>query len=70
MTRSSNRRRFLQMSGSTAAAALTLRPRFGRAASPMLVNDQIRLAFLSCGGRANELMGAFEKVPGVQVVGL
>jgi predicted dehydrogenase len=70
MTRSSNRRRFLQMSGSTAAAALTLRPRSGRAASPMLVNDQIRLAFLSCGGRANELMGAFEKVPGLQVVGL
>lgn len=33
-------------------------------------NDEIRLAFLSCGGRANELMGSFSKVPGVKIVGL
>jgi predicted dehydrogenase len=33
-------------------------------------NDEIRIAFLSCGGRANELMGSFSKVPGVKIVGL
>jgi predicted dehydrogenase len=35
-----------------------------------MANDEIRLAFLSCGGRANELMGSFEKIPTVKVVGL
>ncbi|MBU6387199.1 MAG: Gfo/Idh/MocA family oxidoreductase [Planctomycetes bacterium] len=33
-------------------------------------NDEIRIGFLSCGGRANELMGSFAKVPGVKIVGL
>ena len=33
-------------------------------------NDEIRLAFLSCGGRANELMGSFEKISSVKVVGV
>ncbi|MFM8572924.1 MAG: Gfo/Idh/MocA family protein [Pirellula sp.] len=33
-------------------------------------NDEIRVGFLSCGGRANELMGSFSKVPRVKIVGL
>jgi len=62
-----SRRRFLQ---STAAgfAVSTMAPyASSRALGP---NDELRIAFLSCGGRANELMGAFEKVPGVRIVGL
>ena len=42
-------------------------------ASPSLANlsnDEIRVAFLSCGGRANELMGSFSKISGVKIVGL
>jgi predicted dehydrogenase len=33
-------------------------------------NDEIRLGFISCGGRANELMSAFDKVDGTRVVAL
>jgi predicted dehydrogenase len=35
-----------------------------------LANDEIRLGFISCGGRANELMSAFDKAPGTRVVAL
>ncbi|MEM9825776.1 MAG: Gfo/Idh/MocA family oxidoreductase [Planctomycetota bacterium] len=35
-----------------------------------LVNDEIRLGFISCGGRANELMGRFEKVGGSRVTAI
>ena len=38
-----------------------------RAASP---NEAINLGFISCGGRAGELMGAFGKIAGVRIAGL
>ncbi|MCH5376433.1 MAG: Gfo/Idh/MocA family oxidoreductase, partial [Planctomycetes bacterium] len=38
-----------------------------RAASP---NDTINLGFISCGGRAGDLMGYFSKLDGVNVAGL
>lgn len=62
-----HRRRFLQ---GTAASAAWLATSRSHAARAVTANDQIRLAFLSCGGRANELMGSFEKIPAVKVVGL
>ena len=62
----SSRREFLSRSAYLAA---------GLASSPYLdahasANEEIRIGFLSCGGRANELMGSFAKVPGVKIVGL
>ena len=33
-------------------------------------NDEIRLGFISCGGRAGGLMGAFKPLHGVRVTGL
>jgi len=33
-------------------------------------NDEIRLGFISCGGRANELMSQFDKAEGIKVVAL
>jgi predicted dehydrogenase len=61
-----DRRRFLSISvaagWTTSIAAQSL-----WAAS---ANDEIRLGFVSCGGRAGELMGQFSKVEGIQVAGL
>ncbi|MFN6162000.1 MAG: Gfo/Idh/MocA family protein [Planctomycetota bacterium] len=65
--RSSNRRFFLQGSAASAALLATTGPSLARTVS---ANAEIRLAYLSCGGRANELMGAFEKIPAVKVVGV
>ncbi len=61
-----NRRRFL----STAVAAgltTSLAPRTLRAAN---ANDEINLGFISCGGRAGELMKQFSGVDGVNIAGL
>jgi hypothetical protein len=61
-----NRRHFL--AAATAAgvtSSLPSRPLWAAAA-----NDEIRLGFVSCGGRAGQLMGQFEKVDGVRVTGL
>lgn len=63
----STRRTFLKSSLAAASATVVLGNSISQGASP---NDEIRIAFLSCGGRAGELMGAFEKVKGVRVVGL
>jgi predicted dehydrogenase len=35
-----------------------------------LSNAELRLGFISCGGRGGELMSAFEKLPGVAIAGL
>ena len=60
------RRRFLSLSA-TSAAGLAVAPALKSYAS---ANEEIRVGFLSCGGRANELMGSFSKIPGVKIVGL
>ncbi len=61
-----SRRQFLSTS---AAIGLTtgLPANTTRAAN---ANDEINLGFISCGGRAGGLMGAFSKVDGVNVAGL
>ncbi len=61
-----NRRDFIR-SGLAAGAAFTLPTTSLRARS---ANDTINLGFISCGGRANELMGSFQKMDGVSIVGL
>lgn len=60
-----NRRQFL-----AAAAALGFAGSIARPARAWSPNAAIRLGFISCGGRANELMNAFEKLDGVDIVGL
>ncbi|QDV11639.1 4-carboxy-2-hydroxymuconate-6-semialdehyde dehydrogenase [Rosistilla oblonga] len=60
------RRQFVA-SGLAAGAVATLP---GRRANAALANDEINVGFISCGGRSNELMGYFEKVPGVNIAGL
>lgn len=60
-----NRRNFLAASAvglTTSVAATSL-----RAAN---ANDEINIGFVSCGGRAQQLMGQFSKVPGVNIAGL
>ncbi len=61
-----NRRHFLT---TTVAAGLTtsLTPHSVRAAN---ANDEINLGFISCGGRAGQLMKQFSQVEGVNVAGL
>ncbi len=61
-----NRRNFIS---STVAVGLTtsLAARPLRAAN---ANDEIRLGFVSCGGRAGQLMGQFSKVDGISITGL
>jgi hypothetical protein len=59
------RRRFLG-TAAAAGAAVALKPR----RSYSMANDEIRLAFIACGGRAGEHMSTFSKLPGVKVVGL
>ena len=61
-----NRRNFLS---TTIAAGVTtsLTARTLRAAN---ANDEINLGFISCGGRAGQLMGQFSKVDGINIAGL
>ncbi len=61
-----NRRNFLS---TTLAAGVTtsLAARPLRAAN---ANDEINLGFVSCGGRAGQLMGQFSKVDGINIAGL
>ena len=60
------RRQFVRR-GLAAGAAVAWSAPLLRAASP---NDTINLGFISCGGRAGELMGAFGKIAGVRFAGL
>lgn len=64
MKKKPSRRRFLQTSLAT-TAALALAPRRSMAA-----NEEIGVGFVSCGGRANGLMGSFDKIDGVNITGL
>lgn len=61
-----NRRNFLS---TTLAAGVTTSLAAGtlRAAN---ANDEINLGFVSCGGRAGQLMGQFSKVDGINIAGL
>lgn len=52
------------------AAAAGMAFSFPGAARAAMSNDSVRLGFISCGGRANELMGAFSRINGVDVVAL
>jgi predicted dehydrogenase len=65
-SQSLNRRDFLSATAAVGLAT-TLATTRVHAIGP---NDEIRLGFVSCGGRAGELMGQFTKVDGVKVVGL
>lgn len=61
-----NRRNFI--AGTLAAGVTTsLSARTLRAAN---ANNEINLGFVSCGGRAGQLMGQFSKVDGVNIAGL
>ena len=61
-----NRRHFL---AGTVATGLTssLPVRKLRAAN---ANDEVNLGFISCGGRAGQLMGQFSQVDGINIAGL
>ena len=66
MNYTSTRRNFLAASiASTSAAILS-----ARRVTAANANEEIGIGFVSCGGRANGLMGSFEKVDGVNIVGL
>ncbi|MDZ4853071.1 MAG: Gfo/Idh/MocA family oxidoreductase [Pirellulaceae bacterium] len=62
-----SRRNFIQTSAATGVIGSLWPIESLRAAS---ANEEIRLGFISCGSRANELMSAFEKVPGTNVVAI
>ncbi len=62
----STRREFLRRS-LAAGAAFSLPSHLAFAAKP---NEAINLGFISCGGRAGELMGIFSKIDGVRIAGL
>jgi predicted dehydrogenase len=61
-----NRRDFVRTGLAASAAFAWGAPLLG-ADSP---NEAIRLGFISCGGRARDLMGTFSKLPGVVIAGL
>lgn len=63
--RAFTRRDFLRTS--LAIGATVALPRPTRAVS---ANDEVRLGFVSCGGRAGELMRNFGQIPGTRIVGL
>ena len=61
-----NRRDFLRSSLAVGAvAALPSTTLLARSA-----NETINVGFISCGGRANELLGVFQKIDGVSIAGL
>ncbi len=60
-------RRQLLVYGVAAGVYSSLPARRLRAAN---VADDINIGFISCGGRAGQLMGQFSKVPGVEIAGL
>jgi predicted dehydrogenase len=63
---SQDRREFLQIAGLGAVAALTASaPGKARAVT---ANETIRVGLIGVGGRCRHLLGALQKVPGVQVV--
>jgi hypothetical protein len=65
MNNSTNRRNFLRTLGVGAAATTILAP--GRKLWAANINEEINVGFVSCGGRARQLMGQFSKVAGVNI---
>jgi len=61
-----NRRSFIY-TGLAAGSVLTAPV---RQLSALNKNGAVNLGFISCGGRSNQLMGSFEKIDGVNIVGL
>jgi predicted dehydrogenase len=61
-----SRRQFLAGSAAAGAALTVGRPKRAHA----LANDEISLGFISCGGRANEHMGTFSGLSGLNIAGL
>lgn len=61
-----SRRKFLGALSSTVGVS-GLAPLSAKAAN---ANEEINLGFISCGGRAGQLMGQFSKVDGVNIAGL
>lgn len=60
-----SRRRFMA-SAAAAGAAFT----FPSATRATMAVDDVSVGFISCGGRANEHMGVFQKIDGVNVAGV
>ncbi|QDV84218.1 Gfo/Idh/MocA family protein [Planctomycetes bacterium TBK1r] len=65
-----SRRQFVGSTASAAAALTVTSALPGRSLQAANANDEINLGFISCGGRAGQLMGQFEKVEGVNIAGL
>ncbi|MGB7324070.1 MAG: Gfo/Idh/MocA family oxidoreductase [Rubripirellula sp.] len=61
-----NRRHFLATSVA-AGAATAMSPRVSRAAN---ATNEINVGFISCGNRAGQLMGSFDKIDGVNIAAL
>lgn len=61
-----NRRDFVRTGIATVASATVC----SRGLAAAGANDQINIGFISCGGRAGGLMGAFSKIDGVHIGGL
>ena len=61
-----NRREFVS-TGLAVGAAATLP---GRSLFAANANEEVSVGFISCGGRAGGLMGAFSRIPGVNIAGL
>ncbi|WP_182865345.1 Gfo/Idh/MocA family protein [Rhodopirellula sp. JC639] len=69
MTRLS-RRQFVGSTASATAAFAVTSSLPGRTLRAADANSEINLGFISCGGRAGQLMGQFEKVAGINIAGL
>ena len=65
MNNATNRRKFLQTLGASAAATTILAPT--RRLWAANVNEEVNVGFISCGGRSRNLMGQFSKVEGVNI---
>ncbi len=63
-----SRRRFVQGFATSAASVAMIGSQ--RASARALANDEIRLGFIGCGGRAGEHLQVFSKLPGVKIAGL
>ena len=60
-----SRRHFVKTTAVLGVAATTR-----HAAAYSLANDDVRLGFVGCGGRAGEHLQVFEKMNGVKIAGL
>ena len=65
-----SRRRFIQSSSAVTGAFAVNSALPARQLRAANANEEINLGFISCGGRAGQLMGQFSKVQGVNIAGL